>query len=325
MAAARTVTVAIPVLNGRPRRASRRAAGGRQRVDAEVELLVADSGSSDGSREAAARHGASVIDVPAGEFSHGGTRNLLMAEASGSHVAFLTQDAAPADESWLARLLDGFDLAEDVGIVFGPYRPRPGASPMVRRELDSFFHAFAPDGRPRVDRGTVPEVDPLADRRRGYFTDANGCVARRAWEQVPFRQVAYAEDQMLARDMLMGGWAKVYHPAAAVIHSHAYTPRRVLRRSFDESRALREVHGHRANARPLKTALVVQRETRDDLALARTEGLSLPQRAAVLPRSVAHHLARTVGSALGSRADRLPPSVRRMLSLERRDGFDPQC
>lgn len=158
-----------------------------------------------------------------------------------------------------------------------------------------------------------------------YFTDANGCVARRAWEQVPFRPVAYAEDQMLARDMLMGGWAKVYHPAAAVIHSHSYPPGRLLRRSFDESRALREVHGHRSNARPLKTALVVQRETRDDLALARSEGWSRARLAAIVPRSVAHHLARSVGSALGSRADRLPRRLRRLLSLERRDGFDPQC
>jgi len=325
MAAARKVTVAIPVLNGRPLLDETLEAVGRQTVDAEVQLLVADSGSSDGSREAAERHGARVIDVPSGEFSHGGTRNLLMGESSGSHVAFLTQDAAPADDSWLARLLDGFDLAENVGMVFGPYRPRPGASGMVRRELDCFFHAFAPDGRPRVDRGNVPESDPLADRRRVYFTDANGCVARRAWEQVPFRQVAYAEDHMLARDMLQAGWAKVYHPAAAVIHSHAYPPGRQLRRSFDESRALREVHGHRANARPLKMALVVQRETRDDLALARSEGLPLPRRAALLPQSLAHHLARSVGFALGSRADRLPAHLRRLLSLEGRGGFDPQC
>ena len=320
-----SVTVAIPVLDGRPLLDETLAAVRRQRVDAQVELLVADSGSGDGSREAAERHGARVIDVPRGQFSHGGTRNLLMAESTASHVAFLTQDAAPADEGWLGRLLEGFELAEDVGLVFGPYRPRPGASPMVRRELDSFFGSFAPDGRPRVDRGSISRRDPLADRRLAYFTDANGCVARRAWEQVAFREVAYAEDQMLAHDMLMGGWAKVYHPAAAVIHSHAYPPGRLLRRSFDESRALREVHGHRFNARLGKAALVVQREARDDLALARSHGLSLPGMAALLPRSVAHHLARTLGAALGSRADRLSPRIRRMLSLERRDGFDPQC
>lgn len=325
MAATRTVTVAVPILNGRPLLDETLDAVCRQRVDAPVELLVADSGSSDGSREVALRRGARVIDIPSGQFSHGGTRNLLMAESGASHVAFLTQDAAPADEAWLARLLEGFELADDVGIVFGPYRPRPDASPMVRRELESWFRSLSPDGRPRLDRGTEAATDAPGDLRHTFFTDANGCVSRRAWERVPFREVSYAEDHMLARDMLQAGWAKVYHPAAAVIHSHAYPPGRLLRRSFDESRALREVHRHRANARPLKMALVVQRETRDDLALARSEGLPLPRRVALLPRSLAHHLARSVGSALGSRADRLPARLRRLLSLERRGGFDPQC
>ena len=80
---------------------------------------MADSGSTDGSRELASpRRGGDRR--PAGEFSHGGTRNLLVERASGAHVAFLTQDAVPADERWLARLLEGFELADDVGLVFGP-------------------------------------------------------------------------------------------------------------------------------------------------------------------------------------------------------------
>lgn len=325
MAAARTVTVAIPVLDGRPLLDATLEAVRRQRIDAEVELLVADSGSSDGSRDVALSRGARVIDIPENEFSHGGTRNLLMAESRGSHVAFLTQDATPAESTWLARLVAGFELAADVALVFGPYRPREDASPMVRRELEAWFGAFAPDGKPRVDSGLDASIATTADRRRAYFTDANGCVARCAWEQVPFREVSYAEDQMLARDMLLAGWSKVYHPGAVVVHSHAYPPGDLLRRSFDEWRALREVHGYRANARPIRMALVVQRDTRDDLALARGEGVSRAGRAVMVPRSVAHHLARSVGSALGSRADRLPRRLRRVLSLERRDGFEPQC
>ena len=72
----------------------------------------------------------------------------------------------------------------------------------------------------------APEVRGLPDltakdgTRSLFFTDANGCVARDAWERVPFRGVAYAEDQLLARDMLAAGYVKVYRPDAAVIHSH---------------------------------------------------------------------------------------------------------
>ena len=97
-----------------------------------------------------------------------------------------------------------------------------------------FFASLSPDGRPRVDRGLRPE-----DRRPGpvtFFTDANGCVAKAAWERVPFRAAPYAEDHLLALDMLHAGYAKVFVPQAAVVHSHAYTPRQLLSRAFDEGR-----------------------------------------------------------------------------------------
>jgi glycosyltransferase involved in cell wall biosynthesis len=310
------VTVAIPALNGGERLGQVLMTVRRQKLDRPLELLVADSGSRDGSRERALDHGARMLDVARGEFSHGGTRNLLMREARGTHVAFLTQDAVPAGEHWLALLLDGFALAADVALVFGPYRPRPNSSPMVRRELEEFFLSLAPDRRPRVDRGLVRGVGKLA-----FFTDANGCVARSAWKHVPFREVSYAEDQMLARDMLAAGYAKAYQPDAAVVHSHDYRPLDLFRRCFDEWRALREVYGHRESASPLRIGLAVQRELRDDLAFVRAEG---GRPVAFVHRSLAYHLGRRLGAATGSRADRLPPRLRRAFSLEGRAGFETQ-
>ncbi len=70
-----------------------------------------------------------MIEVDPHEFSHGGTRNMLARSATGSHVAFLTQDAVPATEDWLARLLGGFDLDDGVGLVYGPYQAALGREP----------------------------------------------------------------------------------------------------------------------------------------------------------------------------------------------------
>jgi glycosyltransferase involved in cell wall biosynthesis len=307
------VTVAVPVQNGGPRLGEVLAAVGAQHLDRPLELLVADSGSTDGSRELAARHGAELIEIGPGEFSHGGTRNLLIERARGSYVAFLSQDAVPADESWLQHLLEGFDVARDVGLVFGPYRPRPDASLMVRRELNHWFASLPTD----VERG----VGDQPDVRRSFFTDANGCVARSAWERVPFRDVAYAEDQLLARDMLAAGYAKVYRPDAAVIHSHDYRLLEQLRRSFDEWRGLREV-GAIAEAPPLGPALLaVQRAARDDVALARRECRSPASQMRAAALSLRHHTVRAAGAGLGARAGRLPVALRRRLSLEGRGDF----
>src|SRR3712207_3488065 len=224
------ISVALPVLNGGPLLDEVLAAVRRQRVPGEeVELVVVDSGSTDGSLDVLRRYEARVIEIPQSEFSHGGTRDLLVRSSFGSHVAFLTQDATPASSDWLAALLRGFERAPDVALVYGPYLPRPDAPHWIKRELGD---VFGPE--PRVDRG---------DDANPFYSDANGCVSRVAYDQVPFRPVSYAEDQLLARDMLAAGYAKAYEPSAGVVHSHAYPPAELLGRLFDEFRALREVHG----------------------------------------------------------------------------------
>ena len=113
------VSVAIPVRNGADVLEQTLAAVRGQRLDpsASIELIVCDSGSYDDSVSIARAYGAEVIEIPVERFSHGETRNLLMREAQGEYVAFLTQDAVPADQAWLARLLEGFPLAPDIGLV----------------------------------------------------------------------------------------------------------------------------------------------------------------------------------------------------------------
>lgn len=314
------VTVAIPTLNagrGLEQTLSRVRA---QRLDRELELVVCDSGSSDQTVSAARRHRAQIVEIPRRSFSHGGTRNLLMERSRGAHVAFLTQDALPADELWLARLLDGFALTTNVGLVFGPYRPRHDASAMVRRELAGWFATLSPDGQPRIDRLEPHERDVPARELhgpRGYFTDANGCLARAAWERAPFREVAYAEDHLLAHDMMRAGFAKVFAPEAAVIHSHDYSPVEWMRRSFDEARAMREVYGWVAG--PRTVARNLRGNVMADWRWARARnGASGGEEISVLAASLVHHAARSAGTVLGARSDRLPPALIARLSLEGR-------
>ena len=330
MSAEREVTVAIPVRDGG------RLLEGVLRALAEQtvahELLVCDSGSIDGSVAAARAHGARVIEIPARQFNHGATRNLLVGEARGEHVALLTQDAEPADGRWLEKLVGGFALAEDVGIAYGAYRPRPEAAPVVRMELERWFRSLAPDGSPSVERMSAGERRAEADAgapaaaligARGFFTDANACISREAWLRAPFREVAYAEDRVLAVDMLRAGYAKAYVPAAAVLHSHDYSSIELLRRSFDEWRALREVYGWREPGGPRH----VLRQLRGELGHARRElaGADVPRgrRYATLAEVSRHNVVRMAGALLGSRADVLPPLARRGLSLEHRASFVP--
>jgi hypothetical protein len=119
--------------------------------------------------------------------------------------------------------------------------------------------------------------------------------------------------------MLAAGYAKVFAPAAAVVHSHAYAPVAQFRRAFDEWRGLREVHGWVEPIAPRRIAVEVRADWRE----LRADGLPPARLPRELARSVRHWGVRALGAAAGSRADRLPPAIRRRCSLESRSTFEP--
>jgi glycosyltransferase involved in cell wall biosynthesis len=325
---ATVVTVAVPVYNGARYLDEVLAAVRAQRLDRELEMLVVDSGSTDGSLEIAERHDARIHRIPKAEFSHGGTRNRMMELANGAHVAFLTQDATPAHDGWLAALLEGFEQADDVALVFGPHEPRPDASHMIKVEMERHFEIWG-DGAREIDVQRLRRTaDDLAAYRAfpgryTFFSDVNGCVARWAWERIPYREVPYAEDQLLGREMIEAGFAKVFHPDARVLHSHDYPPAQFLRRYFDEFRSLREVLDHVEPAHPLRTPLTVRGLARNDERWLREQGVAGAELARAVATSYRHHAIRQTGAIVGTRADRLPRTLRRLLSLDGRDSFTP--
>ena len=178
-----SVSVVIPVKDGGPLLGR---VLGAVREQGEVELIVVDSGSRDGSRELARDAGAELIDVPPEEFGHGRTRNLGAQRSHGELIAFLTQDAVPAP-GWLDALVAGFGLAERVGAVYGPHLPHPDTSPMIARELTEFFATFG--GGPRI----YGEGDP------SFLSNVNAAYRRACWDEIRFDDVRYSEDQAFGR------------------------------------------------------------------------------------------------------------------------------
>ncbi len=314
------VSVVIPVKDGERYLEELLRALAREGVD---EVLVIDSGSRDRSLEIARAAGVELLQIEPSEFGHGRTRNLGAERTSGELICFLTQDATPVP-GWLGAYDEAFELDGRVGAAYGPHLPRPDTSPMIARELSEFFAGFAPSGAPVIQRAEGDTDAPT------FLSNVNACYRRACWEEIRFREVPYSEDQAFGSDLLGAGWAKVYHPGAAVLHAHDYGAVEFMRRYFDEYRGLRESTGHvepfalAGAARQVAGAVAADRRW-----MAEEEGaMSAAERARWTARAAVHHGGRRVFSALGSRAERVPAPLRRRLSLEGRDdggGHSPEA
>ncbi|MEA2264525.1 MAG: hypothetical protein QOE27_108 [Solirubrobacteraceae bacterium] len=271
----------------------------------DLEVLVIDSGSRDRSREIARTAGVEVLEIAPEDFGHGRTRNLGAERSGGELICFLTQDATP-QPGWVAAYRHAFALADGVGAAYGPHLPRPDTSPMIARELVEFFATFGTE--PTVQRAGGPT----------FLSNVNACYRRACWEELRFRDVAYSEDQAFGVDMLEAGWAKVYHPGAAVLHAHDYGPTEFMRRYFDEYRGLREAIGHVEPIGLRTGARDVRHLVGRDLRWMVERGYAPAGRVRWGGRALVHHGGRKVFSALGSRAGTLPPALQRRLSLEGR-------
>jgi glycosyltransferase involved in cell wall biosynthesis len=294
------VSVVIPVKDGMPLLGHVLEA---VRAQGDLELLVIDSGSADGSQDAARTAGAGLIEIAPSQFGHGSTRNLGAERSTGELICFLTQDAVP-EPGWLDAYLHAFRIHPRVGAAYGPHLPFADTSPMIARELTEFFSTFSPSGEPVLQRPGDPT----------FLSNVNACYARNCWAELRFPEVEYAEDQAFGRALFEAGWLKVYHPGAAVLHAHDYGPVEFMKRYFDEYRGLREASGHLEPLQPLRAA----REVRADIRWMHARGVPARERARWSARSALHHGGRRMASALGSRADRLPDGVQRALSLEGR-------
>jgi rhamnosyltransferase len=219
------ISVLIPVKDGGADLIRCLQAIAAQKVDDQVEVVVVDSGSSDGSADRARELGATVHDIPASEFVHGATRNLAARLSSGDVLVFTTQDAVPANDHWLARLVGALD-GDDVVGAYGRQLPHEDATPP-----EQFFLDFMYGASPRIQR--IGGIEELSFEQT-LFSNVNSAIPRSVWEANPFRDdVTMSEDQEWSRRMLLAGHTIIYEPAAAVRHSHAYTLRGAFRRFYD--------------------------------------------------------------------------------------------
>lgn len=194
-----------------------------QDFDGEIELIVIDSGSSDGSigiiRKA---NPAKLIQIPLGTYVPGVVLNQGAREASHDWIVFLNADATPVGKDWLVNLLKPCLDSPKFGAGFSRQIPRPDCKAVFAHDYDRCFG---------------PERD--SKNWDHFFSMVSSVTHRSVLDQHPIREdLQYAEDDEWTRRLAAAGFTIPYAIDSVVMHSHNYTVKQSYKRLFGDAKAM---------------------------------------------------------------------------------------
>lgn len=215
------ISIVIPTLNGGRIFEDSLLAIKSQDFEGPVDLVVIDSGSTDGTLAAAERVGARVIRIPKRVFHHARTRNLALQYTACEEVVFMVQDAVPVGSSWLG-CLRGALQETGAAAVYGRQVAHASAGPYARWTTEG-LNRFLGSER-RIQRLAFPDAYGKMGFDEAYRLTRldNVCAVYRKdlLLRYPFPDVPYAEDMAWARQVLFAGERIAYDPEVVVRHSH---------------------------------------------------------------------------------------------------------
>lgn len=190
-----------------------------QTLLSQTEIIVIDSGSTDGSLELLKKYPVRIVSIAPEEFNHGLTRNYGAQISRGEFVVLTVQDAVAADNRWLQNLLEGFLAAENVAAVCGsqvvPHHPD-------KNPVD-WFRPFGKEEKKVCRFATANDFDALGAAEKKAvcgWDDVTSMYKRSVLIDLPFQKTSCSEDIIWAREALRAGLTLVYNPAAKVHHYH---------------------------------------------------------------------------------------------------------
>ena len=167
-----------------------------------------------------------VVHIRKEEFDHGGTRHMAAKMLTGDYLLFMTQDALPADQYLIGKLLEPF-AQEQVCAAYARQLPAEDCS-VLERYARGFN--YGPESRVK----TLKDLPELGIKT--YFC-SNVCAMYRKSaydEQGGFvRHTIFNEDMIFAGKLVQAGKAIAYCADARVIHSHNYSSAQQFHRNFD--------------------------------------------------------------------------------------------
>lgn len=176
-------------------------------------------------------NGLEVHHLTKKEFDHGGTRNQAAGYSTADVMIFMTDDAVPADNRLIERLVEALGQTgpdgEMAAMAYARQLPASDCRLIERRTRDFNYPAESlvktKADLPRMGIKTYFASNVCCGYRRDIFEKQGGFT----------KSTIFNEDMIYAAGVVQAGYAIVYAADAQVIHSHNLTPIQQFHRNFD--------------------------------------------------------------------------------------------
>lgn len=167
------------------------------------EVLIVDSGSTDGTLEVVKKFPVRIIKIKPEDFNFSYALNLGISKARGEYIAIISGHSIPISDEWLENGMRHF-RNKKVAAVSGYYTFIPIG--YFSRKLGRFF--FLPYQR---------KIEKKCPR----MTNTNALIRKDVWRQYPFdEKLSGSEDYDWASEMLSRGYDVVKDLGFSIFHSH---------------------------------------------------------------------------------------------------------
>lgn len=188
-----------------------------------VQIVVVDSGSTDGTQAVAKRYADVFVEIEPSNFSFGGALNDGASRASGDVHFALSAHCAPESSLWVEKSLKHY------------------REPLVAATNGA---GLTVDGLPSPPIYLPTQAEIAASPRWGFSNHASSWRAQ-VWEQFPFRtDLVACEDKEWSWRVMEAGWRIIYDSELCVSASHRRQAglRASYRRAYIEGLALADLN-----------------------------------------------------------------------------------
>lgn len=192
-----------------------------QKIDDNFEIIIIDSGSTDGTLDILKQYAVAVYQIKADEFGHGKTRQFGATLAKGDLLVFTVADAVPSNNLWLMNLAKPLMMDSSTAATYGMQAMFPNAK---YSDIENNILYAGLDSRPRIqsvsDQDAYNLLSPLQRRMLCNFDNCNSCIRKSVLLRIPFDDVCYAEDFLWCKKSILAGYVIAFVPEAVVYHYH---------------------------------------------------------------------------------------------------------